>query len=66
MENQELFFCINVKDLRDIITYLKDYSETVGKIYNQVHDIPTKQELAIYSLNINKTIKKLEKELMKK
>ena len=63
MENQIKLFYINKLDLYDTIAYLKDYSTLVGKSYNQATSIEMKQQLDIVNLNLNKLIKKFEKEL---
>ena len=63
MENQIKLFYIKKLDLHDTIAYLKDYSTLVGKSYNQATSIEMKQQLAIVNLNLNKLIKKFEKEL---
>ena len=63
MENQIKLFYINKLDLYDTIAYLKDYSTLVGKSYNQATSIEMKQQLDIVNLNLNKLLKKFEKEL---
>ena len=62
MENQQMLVYLSTNDVKDLINYLKDYSIITGKSYNYANDIVTKQQIATLNFDLNKMIKKLEKE----
>ena len=66
MQNQEKLIYITLNDLNDLVAYLKDYSTLMGKSYHYAQDIITKQQIATLNFDINKMIKKLEKEIERK
>ena len=66
MDNQIQFISVTIKDLKNIIAYLKDYSNIIGQSYCYAKDIITKQQIATLNFDINKMIKKLEKEIERK
>ena len=63
MENQQKSVYLSTNDVKDLLNYLKDYSVITGKFYNHANDIVTKQQIATLNFDLNKMIKKLEKEL---
>jgi len=63
MENQQMLINLSTYELKDLIQYLKDYSTITGQSYKYATDIITKQQIATLNFDINKMIKKLEKEI---
>ena len=44
-KNQQKLIYINEGDLQDIIAYLKDYSELIGKTYHKANDFKVQQQI---------------------
>lgn len=63
MVNQQMLINLSTNELKDLIQYLKDYSTITGQSYKYATDIITKQQIATLNFDINKMIKKLEKEI---
>lgn len=61
-KNQQKLIYINEADLQDLIAYLKDYSELIGKTYHKATDFKVQQQIAMLNFDVNKLIKKLELE----
>lgn len=60
MASQQIMLLIDENDLQDVIQYLKDFSQIIGKSFHQAKDIMTQQQIATLNFDINKVIKKLE------
>ena len=60
MKNQQKLIYINENDLNNVIAYLKDYSEIIGKTYHKTNDFSVQQQIAMVNFDVNKVIKKLE------
>lgn len=60
--NQQKLIYISEGALNDLIAYLKDYSELIGKTYHKANDFKIQQQIAMLNFDVNKLIKKLENE----
>lgn len=63
MENQHMLVALSSYELRNLIQYLKDFSDITGQSYRYAKDIITKQQIATMNFDLNKMIKKLQNEL---
>lgn len=63
MENQQMLINLSTNELKDLIQYLKDFSDITGQSYKYAKDIITKQQIATMNFDLNKMIKKLQNEL---
>ena len=63
MENQQMLINLSTNELKDLIQYLKVFSDITGQSYKYAKDIITKQQIATMNFDLNKMIKKLQNEL---
>ena len=63
MDNQQILINLSTNELKDLIQYLKDFSDITGQSYKYAKDIITKQQIATMNFDLNKMIKKLQIEL---